>query len=156
MTTTEFELVRDDQGRLILKRPGQEDLADVRVRRAFPWSNPDRHVSVRNKEGKEVLLIGDLSGLSPQLRATIEQSLAESVFMPQITAVDDIDARFGYQQWKVVTDRGPREFRVQEREDIRFLDDGRFTVKDAEGNIYVLGPLTALDERSQQIVERLL
>ena len=54
----------------------------------------------------------------------------------RVRRVDEIDVRFGYQQWKVQTDRGPIEFRVQEREDIRFLPDGRFSVKDADGNVY--------------------
>ncbi len=50
--------------------------------------------------------------------------LAATSFVPQIQHVDDVDVRFGYQQWKVQTDRGPADIRVQEREDIRFLPDG--------------------------------
>ena len=67
-----------------------------------------------------------------------------------------MDVRFGYQQWRVETDRGPAEFRVQEREDIRFLHDGRFSVKDADGNVYELRSLHELDDLSRRAVESLL
>jgi len=151
-----FELVVDEQSKLVLKRPGEEDVRDVRVRRAFPWSNPNQFVSIRNADGKELLLIESLTGLSENVRRTIEQTLTQSVFIPRITRVDEVDVRFGYQQWKVQTDRGPVEFRVQEREDIRFLPDGRFSLRDADGNVYELPPLTQMDEHSRRAVEPLI
>ena len=36
--TDPFELITDAQGKLNLRRPGQEDVKDVRIRRSFPWS----------------------------------------------------------------------------------------------------------------------
>jgi hypothetical protein len=56
----------------------------------------------------------------------------------------------------VQTDRGPIEFRVQEREDIRFLPDGRFNVRDADGNVYELPPLATLDESSRKALAPLV
>ena len=150
-----FELTTNEMGRLVLKRPGEEDVADVRVRRAFPWSEPHRYVSIRSGDGKELLLIDDLTALPPDARAAIERNLAATQFIPRITRIDDVDMRFGYQDWKVDTDRGPAEFRVQEREDIRFLPDGRFRVKDADGNVYELPALDKLDERSRKAIEPL-
>ena len=38
--TGEFELEVDERSKLVLRRPGQDDVADVRVRRSFPWSDP--------------------------------------------------------------------------------------------------------------------
>lgn len=151
-----FELVVDDQGRLVLRRPGADDVADVRLRRAFPWSQPDRLISVRDAEGKELLLVEEVSALEPERRKTIERWLGDASFVPRIVAVDDVDVRFGYQQWKVRTDRGKAEFRVQEREDIRFLPDGRFRIKDADGTVYEMVRLDELDEQSRRAVEPLI
>jgi len=151
-----FELILDEQSKLVLKRPGEEDVRDVRVRRAFPWTNPDQFISIRSSEGKELLLIESLAGLPEDLRQTIEQTLSGTVFIPRITRIDEVDVRFGYQQWKVQTDRGPVEFRVQEREDIRFLPDGRFSLRDADGNVYELPPLSQLDDHSRRAVEPLI
>ena len=154
--TEDFELILDEQNKLVLKRPGEEDVRDVRVRRAFPWTNPEQFISIRSAEGKELLLIESFAGLPDRLRRTIEDTLAGAVFIPRITRIDEVDVRFGYQQWKVQTDRGPVEFRVQEREDIRFLPDGRFSLRDADGNVYELPPLNQLDEHSRRAVEPLL
>ena len=56
----------------------------------------------------------------------------------------------------LVKARGPAEFRVQEREDLRFLPDGRFSIKDADGNVYELASLDKLDDHSRRAVEPLL
>jgi hypothetical protein len=151
-----FELIEDEQRRLVLRRPGRDDAVDVRVRRAFPWSAPDRYVSVRDAEGKELLLIDSLEPLDDGRRSVIERALGDGSFVPRITSVQDVDVRFGYQQWKVMTDRGPAEFRVQEREDIRFMPDGRFRIKDADGTVYELIRLEDLDEASRRAVEPLI
>ncbi|HEX4794301.1 MAG TPA: DUF1854 domain-containing protein [Humisphaera sp.] len=151
-----FNLTPDAQGRLTLTRPGEEDKSDVRLRRAFPWSGPGRHVSVRDAEGKELLLIDDLLSLPEVLRQTIERWLEDTSLTPRITSIQHLDVRFGYQQWNVTTDRGPIEFRVQEREDIRFLPDGRFRIKDADGNVYEMPRVDELDEPSRRAIEPLI
>lgn len=152
----QFDLTEDSLGKLVLQRAGQEDAVDVRIRRAFPWSSPERFVSIRSSEGKEILLIDDLAGLDAGLRAKILDWLERHSFIPTIKRVEQVDVRFGYQEWRVTTDRGPAEFRVQEREDIRFLSDGRFSVKDADGNVYELPSLNLLDADSRRAVEALL
>jgi hypothetical protein len=151
-----FSLTRDLQGRLVLKRPGMEDAVDVRVRRAFPWSCPTRHVSIRGKEGKELVMIDDVAALPEALRNVVLGEMSSTILIPLIQRVLKVDVRFGFQQWTVTTDRGTAEFRVQEREDIRFMPDGRFTVKDADGNLYELPPLNSLDEHSRRAVEAVI
>lgn len=151
-----FDLTTDEQGRLTLKRPDQEDVVDVRIRRAFPWSDPAHYVSIRSSEGKELLLIENLADVDDRLRKIIEQWLSATSFIPKITRVERVDVRFGYQQWKVQTDRGPAEFRVQEREDLRFMPDGRFSIKDADGNLYEMAPADQLDPVSRKAVEALI
>jgi hypothetical protein len=154
--TEKFELIKGDREKLRLKRPGHEDAQDVRVRRAFPWSRPERFVSIRSSEGKELVMIEDVSELNDSLRELIGDYLAGSVFIPKITHIDSIDVRFGFQVWRVQTDRGAIEFRVQEREDIRFLPDGRFNVKDADGNVYELPAIRQLSEHSRKALEPLI
>lgn len=156
MPQTPFAIEQDKQGRLVLKREGQEDVQDVRIRRSFPWSNPDRYVSVRSGEGKEILLIDDLTSLAPEQQTLIRGFLDRWVFIPKIQRVMEVDVRFGFQLWRVQTDRGPAEFRVQEREDIRFLNDGRFSIKDVDGCVYELPPLEQLDSQSRKAVEVLV
>jgi hypothetical protein len=153
---TSFELKSDGAGRLVLERPGQEPVPDVRLRRAFPWSLPDRYVSVRSSEGKELLLIERVGDLPEPQQQLIRDNLARWTLIPRIQKIHRIENSFGFQRWDVVTDRGAVEFRVQEREDIRFLGDGRFSIKDADGNIYELPRIEELDEESVRQVESVL
>ena len=150
------ELIGDVTGKLTLRRSGQDDVHDVRLRRSFPWSKPQHHISIRSSEGKELVHIDDLSRVESSQRALIERWLARHSFIPRITSVDSVDVRFGHQLWRVKTDHGPVEFRVQEREDIRFLNDGRFSIKDADGNVYELTSLEKLDPPSRRAIEALL
>jgi hypothetical protein len=156
MSEAAFTLSVDGQGKVVLARPGEEDVKDVRIRRAFPWSEPNRYISIRTSEGKELVLITDLADVGPEQRRLIEQQLERWAFVPRIKRIIEIDMRFGFQQWKVETDRGPTEFRVQEREDVRFLGDGRFSVKDVDGCIYELPSFEQLDEHSRQAVEQVI
>ena len=151
-----FDLIADEQKKLTLRRAGQDDVHDVRIRRAFPWSNADAFVSIRSSDGKEILLIDDVTALPSAVRQTIEHYLAGTVLIPRIEHIETVDVRFGFQQWSVTTNRGPVSFRVQEREDIRFLPDGRFSIKDADGNIYELPPLSELDDHSRRALEPLV
>jgi hypothetical protein len=151
-----FELAYDDQRRLILRRPGQDDVIDARIRRSFPWSDPGHYISIRNGEGKELILIEDLAQLDNALRSTIESELARGSFVPKIAKIDRIIVDLGHQEWTVQTDRGPAKFRVQEREDIRFMNDGRFRIKDADGNVYEMATFDQLDPHSQKELEPLI
>jgi hypothetical protein len=140
----------DDAGRLFLKRSDDPEKQIV-ARRAFPWSIPNRYIALREREGgAEIALIDSLDQLPPPLRQPILDHLSRSGFIPVITGIDEIEVRHGYQNWKIHTDHGPVEMRVQEREDIRFLSNTRFTVRDADGNLYEIPDVQRLDARSQR------
>ena len=128
----------------------------MRVRRAFPWSDKQHYISIRSSEGKELVLVEDLSSLDAPQRAMLEKWLDDNTFIPRVTRINHVDVRFGFQQWNVQTDRGKADFRVQEREDIRFHPDGRFSIKDADGNMYEMPRLDELDAHSRHAVESLL
>lgn len=153
LAPAEFDLTTDEKGRLVLVRPGMEDLAEVRLRRSFPWSYPDRYISLRAKDGKEIFIIDALADLAPALADKIRAALHSASLIPKIKRITKLDMRFGHQEWEVETDRGPAQFRVQEREDVRFLHDGRFAVKDADGNIYELPPESKLDAMTLKHLE---
>lgn len=153
---TDFDIVDNDLGQLVLKRTGEDDVVDVRPRQAFPWTREGTMVSVRTNAGKEVVLIENLADLPSSIREQIERWMAANSFLPRILRIASVNNDFGYQIWDVTTDRGPAKFRVQEREDVRFLNDGRFSIKDTDGNIYVMPPLDVLDADSQRAVKIVL
>jgi len=151
-----FTLSLNDKSQLVLHREVQDDVVDVRLRRSFPWTRPTELVSIRDDKGKEVVLIERLEDLEIEQRKLVEHWLAQNSFLPEIISVMKVNNDFGYQLWHVLTDRGPVEFRVQEREDIRFLPDGRFSVKDVDGNIYVMPRADRLDPASQKAIQGII
>lgn len=151
--TPEFDLRTDEQGRLVLQQPGTDEVAGVRIRRAFPWSKPNEFVSIRSAEGKELIMVEDVSRLRPEVAAKVQQALDSGTLIPVIRQITELVNEFGHQQWTVETDRGRRSFRVAEKEDLRFLPDGRFTVRDADGNLYLIPRIEQLDPVSGKYLE---
>lgn len=151
-----FRLSENDRGQLVLHRDGVDDVVDVRLRRSFPWSRPTELVSIRDEKGKEIILIERLADLAKDQLALAEKWLANNSFLPTIQRVERVNNDFGYQMWNVISDRGPLQFRVQEREDIRFLPDGRFSIKDVDGNVYVMPRINDLDHHSQHAVRMII
>lgn len=151
-----MQLIQQIDGTLTLQREGVDDVPDVHIRRAFPWSKSTEYLSIRDSKGKEQVLIDRLEDLPDDQKKLIENWLAANSFIPIITRVYGVNTDFGYQEWHVQSDRGELRFRVQEREDVRFLPDGRFSIKDVDGNIYAMPRLEALDAKSIKAVESLL
>jgi hypothetical protein len=152
--TAAFELARDDENRLVLRRPGREDARNVAVRRELPWASPQQRVSIHTADGTELLRIEDIRELPEGQRALIEEALSSGIFVPRIQRVLGVDRSSGQQQWHVITDRGETRFCVQERADIRALPDGRLSIRDVDGNVYEMPPPGELDEESRRTVER--
>ena len=146
----------DGRGRLQVLADGVVVCADATARRAFPWTNPAEHVVVRDDKGEELLHVDRLTDLAEEDRRAVETWLARNTFIPRIRRVSRLNTTAAYMAWDVETDRGPTQFRVQEREDIRFLPDGRFTVKATSGTLYELPALEALDKASRRAVQRVL
>ena len=60
-----FELFTDSQARLVLRRPGKDDVTDVRLRRAVPWSKSSGFVSVRDAEEVRIEAIDAVEKAAP-------------------------------------------------------------------------------------------
>src|SRR5438270_2696210 len=99
-------LRNDGDGRLRIERDGE--LVPVRVRQCFPWSEPHRHVSLRDDEDREVVLVEDPAALAPDSRDALERTLAEAGFVLDVVRVLSIDEEVEIRQWVVETRHGRR------------------------------------------------
>ena len=152
--TAAVRLARNERGQIELRRGRETDpIAPVRLARCFPWSLRNRYISIRDKEGQELVLLESLDGVEPDTRTLIEQELDQQEFIPRITAVDNVDDDYEVMAWKVRTDRGPIELQVKSNDDIRQLDDGRVIVRDHAGGKFEVRDLYQLDARSRRLIE---
>src|SRR5688572_25965849 len=82
---TELRLRSSGDGRLFAIVGGEA--VAVRLRQCFPWSEPHRHLSLRDEDDEEVALVEDPATLAPESRRALEQALAEAGFVLEVVRV---------------------------------------------------------------------
>lgn len=98
-------------GGMVSLKVGRKRYDRVTLRRSFPFSDPDRYVSV-GADGGEIAMIADVNLFAGEQRAIIEAELARRYFTPTITSVLSVRDEFGYSYWEVLTDAGPARFTI--------------------------------------------
>ena len=124
----------------------------VRLRQCFPWSEPHRHLSLRDEDDEEVALIEDPATLAPESRRAIEQALAEAGFVLEVTRVVSIEEEVEIRQWKVETKHGPRSFQTHLDDWPRALPNGGLLIRDVAGDLYLLAAPGHMDKRSRDLL----
>jgi len=130
---------------------GDEERA-VSVRRCFPWSEPARHLSLRDADEAEFALVKDPAELDPRSRAALEMALAVAGFVFAVTRVLEIDEEVEIRHWRVETRQGPRAFQTRLDDWPRTLPDGGLLIRDLAGDLYHLGRPEALDRESKALL----
>ena len=148
-------LERNSKGELVAHLEGaDEPLENVKVARCFPWSLKDRYISIRNSEGKEVVLLKTLDAVSADIRKLIEEELRDKVFIPRIKRITKYSDEFDVVSITAETDRGPVTFQMRSRRDVRALSQTRAIFRDVDGNLYEVPDFNALDRSSQRHIEQ--
>ena len=125
----------------------------LEVQRAFPLTQNDHYIVLRNTEGDEFGIIRNMSDLDSESRKALTTRLDLLYFTPKIIQVNFIKKTQAFSTWYVETDRGPKEFEGLRNHEIRALEGGRILILDADGNQYVIPDYRKLDPVSRAIVE---
>jgi uncharacterized protein DUF1854 len=149
-TKTELSLRTSPDGRL-LARIGSTWVT-VRLRQCFPWSEPGRHISLRNDGDDEVALVADPASLPPESRRALEHALAEAGFVLEVTRVLKIEEEVEIRQWTVETKHGKRSFQTHLDDWPRVLPMGALLIRDVAGDLYRLPPPQTLDAKSRELL----
>lgn len=148
--TDEIVLRNVGDGRLLAIVDGEP--VAVRLRQCFPWSEPRRHLSLRDDDEKEVALVEDPTTLGPESRRALEQALAEAGFVLEVTRVLEIDEEVEIRQWTVETKHGPRSFQTHLDDWPRVLPMGGLLIRDVAGDLYRLAAPKQMDRRSRELL----
>jgi len=150
----ELRIERDAAGLLVVHIAGRDErIEDARVARCFPWSSPDKHISIRTHEGKEVAIIETLGELDHKSRRVVKEELAKRIFNPRIRRVVKVKREFEVTSITAETDRGEVTFQIRSRDDVRVLSPTRALFRDVDSNTYELADLNALDPASRKHLE---
>ena len=124
----------------------------VRLRQCFPWSEPHRHLSLRDDNEREVVLVADPSRLTPESRRALEQALTVSGFVLEVTHVLSIEEEVEIRQWTVDTVHGRRSFQTHLDDWPRVLPMGGLLIRDVAGDLYRLADPQLMDRRSRELL----
>ena len=148
--STELRLAHRSDGQLWAARGGEESA--VRVRRAFPWSEPARFISLRDAQDQEFALVADPGELDTASRRALEAALAAAGFVFVVSAVLEITEEVEIRTWRVVLRQGARTFQTRLDDWPRPLPGGGLLIRDVAGDLYRIEDLALLDERSRELL----
>lgn len=136
---------------------GDRSWRDVRVARAFPLSDPDRFIGLRDGDDKDIGIFETLHGLDSESRAVIDEELDRRYFTPQITKVHSVSEEFGVVTWDVDTTKGRRRFLVRNLKDSTFtLGASRVMMTDVDSNRYEIPDAYTLGPQALVILAKIL
>jgi hypothetical protein len=136
---------------------GDRSWTEVRIARAFPFSDPDHYIGLRNAHDKDIGLLIEMKELDAESRHVVESELKQRYFTPQIRRVISVEEQFGVSTWDVDTDHGPRRIIVRNiRESTYPLGPNRLMMTDTDGNRYEFPNVSAVGAKAQQVLARVL
>lgn len=130
---------------------GDEECA-VRVRRAFPWSEPGRFISLRDAGDGEFALVAEPDQLDAESRRALAAALVAAGFVFVVTAVLEIEEEVEIRTWRVMTRQGSRVLQTRLDDWPRSLPGGGLLIRDVAGDLYRIDDLEALDGRSRELL----
>lgn len=146
---------------MTLKENGKEEFFERVVPvRAFPISQPDCFISIREPDtkdvgrGAEIGLIERLSDFDDKSVEMIVKELDKRYFTPVIEKILSIKEKFGYLYFDVITDAGKISFVMNNpSSNIRVLEDKRSLIYDIDGNCFEIPEISKMDKASYKKIE---
>jgi len=130
-------------GGFVSVRIGEEFYPRVQVVRMFPFSDPEKYISIRtpDEHSKEIGIIENMKDVTKETAQMLTEQLNLRYFTPIITKIVNIKEEYGYAYFEVVTDRGACRFTInmgghavvhlsETRILISDIDENRFEIPD--------------------------
>jgi hypothetical protein len=152
----DFQLTRNQAGRLVLTLADGVVHEGVLPVRAFPVHAPNNYLALVGTEGKELVWIDRLDNLTDDVRTLILEEIASREVMPTILSIANVSTYSTPSTWDVVTDRGSTKFVLKGEEDIRRLVGTALIITDSHGMRFYLADMAHLDKNSRRILDRFL
>jgi hypothetical protein len=129
----------------------------VRIVCAAPLSQPSRYICFLDEKNEVICTVEDPNDLDAESRPIVQEELDQRYMTAVIEGIESLRNEFGVSYWDVQTNRGQREFVVQNvSENAQWLSERRLLLVDVDGNRFEIPDLDALDKRSLGFVEMVL
>lgn len=129
----------------------------VKIIRLFPFTDPDRFISVRDENEKEIGVIEDLANLPEDTTSLLKEQLELYYFTPVITKIIGIKDEYGYAYFHVLTDRGECRFTINMGANaVAKLTETRLLITDLDGNRFEISDVLSLSVKEQRKLDLFL
>lgn len=151
----EIRLFRSPDGILHAELEG-ERFARVKLVRSFPYTMPDKFISVRSAEGDEIAMIQDVNFLTEESIQIIREELHRTYMIPVVKQILSVIKRGSGWHWQVDTNYGPASLVMDNLHDnIQPVSVARWMVTDNEGRRFELSDPDRMDARSRELWKKL-
>jgi len=127
--------------------------------RAFPISNPDEYISVKEpssarSDGREIGMIRDIHSFDTNTVKLLTEELDRRYFTPEISKIFSVKDKFGYLYFDAVTSAGKISFTMTNPySNFRKLENGSVLITDIDGNCFRISAPDKLDRSSYKKIE---
>lgn len=131
---------------------GEKEI-ELHIKQCFPWSNPGKFLSLRDKDDNEIILIEDLDDCSLDIKKLIEEELKFSQFILTIESIEDIEEDVELRRYNVMTTQGPRIFQTKLEDWPELLSNGEILIEDLSGDIFKIEDISKLKNEDREKIE---
>lgn len=146
----DLELRTGPDGRLQCK--SAEAWLPVRVVRCFPWISAGRHISLRDRDGKEVVLVDNPADLDMTSQRALEIAMTSAASCLEIRKIRRIAQDIELRVWEVETKAGGRKFQTELDTWPEPIPGGGWILRDITGDLYRIPRPEELDQASRRLL----
>ena len=147
-------------GYLSMKIKSRKIFERVECTPLFPFSRPNTYISISNKdknESDEIGIIEDLTNLPADQQVMVKDDIEFRYFTPEIIDIKKIKAKFGIQEWKVITSKGEKTFCVKQiKENILIRENNLILLTDFNKCRYLIRDYQKLPFKARVELEQTL
>lgn len=146
--TKENAIFARTEGGFVSMKMGEEFYPRIQVYHAFPFTDPDSYISIRepDEKAKEIGIIKNIrKDISKESREMLEEQLRLRYFTPTIEKVINIKDEYGFAYFDVLTNHGACRFTIHMGGgSVVNLSDTRLMITDLDGNRFEIPDVTRL------------
>jgi len=143
--------------RLRLTVSDEKSYVTVKPVWAAPLSRPNTYLALLDGKGDEIIMLSDPAALPAESLKAVNEELRRRYLTATVTRIVNAKVEYGATYWKVLSDRGERDFVTQSlQENAIWLSDRHLLLLDVEGNRFEINDVKALDAPSQKIIGAIL
>ena len=144
-----IRLFREPAWKLRMTIEGRSSYPKIKIVRAAPLTHPSQYICFLDEKDEVITMVNDPVELDAHTQEILQEELTGRYLTSVISQIHSVRSEYGVSYWDVATDRGRREFVVQNvSESAQWMTEKHLMLVDVDGNRFEIPDLEALDKKS--------